>query len=67
MADFTGLNQSVADLQNEVAAAVANMDKLLADLKAASPADQATIDGITSQLQAQVTALQNAVATDMAP
>jgi hypothetical protein len=55
------------DVQTEVMAVVANMDKLLADLKAASPADQATIDGITAGLEAQVMALKNAVTTDMAP
>jgi uncharacterized protein involved in exopolysaccharide biosynthesis len=67
MADFTGLNQAIADVQAEVLAVVANMDKLLADLKAATPTDQPTLDAATAALEAEVQKLKAAVTTDMAP
>jgi hypothetical protein len=44
MADFTALNQAVTDLQTEVAAAAANMDKLFADLQAAMTANDSGSD-----------------------
>ena len=68
MSDFTQLNQTVADLQTNVTAAVANMDKLFADLQAAMQAnDQPSIDAATAAIQAEIDKLKNAVAADPAP
>jgi hypothetical protein len=70
MADFTALNQAVSDLMTEVAADVANMDKLFTDLQAAlaaPAADQATIDAATAAVQAQIQALKDDVAAHTAP
>ena len=68
MSDFAQLNQTVADLQTNVTAAVANMDKLFADLQAAMQAnDQPSIDAATAAIQAEIDKLKNAVAADPAP
>jgi hypothetical protein len=68
MADFTALNQAVMDLQTEVAAAAANMDKLFADLQAAMTAnDQPAVDAATTAIQAQIDALKASVMADPAP
>jgi uncharacterized coiled-coil protein SlyX len=68
MADFTALNQAVTDLQTEVTAAAANMDKLFADLKAAMAVDdQPGIDAATTAIQAQIDALKASVTADPAP
>jgi hypothetical protein len=66
MADLTALQQADSDLKAAVAAAVANMDKLFADLKAAGT-DQSAIDAITADFQAQVAAINSAVSADPAP
>jgi hypothetical protein len=68
MSDFTALNQATSDLQAAVAAAVANMDKLFADLQAAmSSGDQSAIDAATAAVQAQIDALKTVVSNDPAP
>jgi hypothetical protein len=68
MADFTALNQAVTDLQAEVMATIANMDKLMADLTAAqSASDQPAVDSATTALQAEINKLKAAVTTDAAP
>lgn len=69
MADFTGLNQAVSDLMDEVAADIANMDKLWDDYQAAlaAGADQPTIDAAAAAIEAQVQKMKDDVAAHTAP
>jgi hypothetical protein len=68
MADFTSLNQSLADLHTEVAAVAANMDKLFADLTAALAAgNQPAIDAATAAIGTEIQNLKDAAAKDPAP
>ncbi len=66
--DFTALNQADDDLKAAVADAVANMDKLFADLTAAlGGGNQTAIDAATAAVQAQIDKLKAATAADQDP
>jgi hypothetical protein len=64
--DFTLLNAALSGLKDEVVAIGAEMDTLLADLKAAlATGNQPAIDAATAAVQAQIDALKAAAMRDM--
>ena len=68
MADLTGLNTAVTDLQAGVAASTSHMDKLFADLLAALAAggntDQAAVDAAVAAIRTEIDNLAAAVTRD---
>ena len=69
MADFSALNQAIADLTTAVADEVANLDKLWTDFQNAMSggADQATLDAAAKQIEDQITTLKADLASHTAP
>ncbi len=66
--DFTSLTTALADLKAEVAASVANMDTLFADLTAAlGSGNQAAVDAATAAVQTEIDNLKAAVTRDPPP
>lgn len=68
MAEIDDLNAAVSAMQTSVANAVSELNTLMADLSNALAANNAPAIGAAAQaIQAQVTALNNAVTTDAPP